>query len=137
LIFAPFLKVNLTAVGFGETVLILAIASLSLSAIGFTFAWRMNSVQGFHGIMNLLLMPMWLMSGAVFPATGAFGWMRWLMLANPLTYAMSALRVSMGESHAGSEIAPMWVCWVVMLGVLVAALVLAARAVAGTSRNAG
>ncbi len=52
----------------------------------------MSSTQGFHVIMNLFLIPMWFLSGAMFPADGAKGVMRWLMSVNPLTYGVSALR---------------------------------------------
>jgi len=75
------------------------LTALGLSALGFFLAWRMDSVQGFHAIMNLLLMPMWLMSGALFPAAGASPWLRWAMAANPLTYGMDALR---GALHSGA-----------------------------------
>jgi ABC-2 type transport system permease protein len=52
----------------------------------------MDSTQGFHAIMNLFLIPMWLLSGAVFPSSGAPGWLRAVMDVNPLTYGMSAVR---------------------------------------------
>jgi len=42
--------------------------------------------------MNLILIPIWLLSGAFFPATGAPAPLRWLMTLNPLTYGMAALR---------------------------------------------
>ena len=42
--------------------------------------------------MNLFLMPMWFLSGALFPPSGAFRALRWLMHVNPLTYGLSALR---------------------------------------------
>ena len=80
------------------------LSALGLSALGFLMAWRMDSVQGFHAVMNLLLMPMWLMSGALFPASGASPWLRWAMVANPLTYGMDALR---GALHSGAERAAM------------------------------
>ena len=66
--------------------------------MGFVLAWRMESTQGFHAIMNLLLMPLWLLSGAFFPIPAAAngGWvpmlMHWLMRLNPVTYAVAGLR---------------------------------------------
>lgn len=65
--------------------------ALSLTGMGFALAWPMDSIQGFHGIMNLLLMPMWLLSGALFPASGALPWVRVLMDANPLAYGLDLL----------------------------------------------
>jgi ABC-type polysaccharide/polyol phosphate export permease len=52
----------------------------------------MDSVQGFHAVMSLLLFPMWLLSGAFFPASGASPWLRAVMAANPLAYGLAALR---------------------------------------------
>lgn len=66
--------------------------ALSLTALGFALAWPMDSIQGFHGIMNLLLLPMWLLSGALFPASGASGWVKVIMEINPLTYGLDLLR---------------------------------------------
>ena len=79
------------ATGFIIAGVVLLIA-ISLTAIGFALAWPMESVQGFHGIMNLLLIPMWLLSGALFPASGASGWIRFIMQCNPLTYGLNLIR---------------------------------------------
>jgi ABC-2 type transport system permease protein len=83
---APSARAYLGAIG------IMALVSFGLTALGVFFAWRFDSVQGFHSVMNLLLIPMWLLSGAVFPPDKAAGWMRTVMWANPLTYGVSAIR---------------------------------------------
>ena len=70
----------------------LVLIAIGLSGLGFLIAWHLDSTQGFHAIMNLFLIPMWILSGALFPAYGAAGWVRWLMLINPLTYGVAALR---------------------------------------------
>ena len=51
-----------------------------------------DSSQAFHAIINLFLIPLWLLSGAMFPLSGASGWLRLLMQVNPLTYGVEALR---------------------------------------------
>lgn len=71
---------------------LLFLVSLGLTALGLVVAWKLDSAQGFHAVVNLFLIPMWLLSGALFPAGGASEWIRWLMRLNPLTYAMAALR---------------------------------------------
>ena len=71
---------------------ILALIGFGLTSMGVLLAWRFDSVQGFHGVMNLLLMPMWLLSGAVFPPDKAHAWIRWAMAVNPLTYGVAGLR---------------------------------------------
>ena len=65
--------------------------SFTLTGMGFVIAWKMESTAGFHAIMNLLLMPMWMVSGALFPLAEAHGWVKGIMWANPLTYAISLL----------------------------------------------
>lgn len=71
---------------------ILFLIAFALTGLGFSIAWQSESTQGFHAIMNLVLIPMWLLSGALFPITGASPWIRWVMKLNPLTYGMAALR---------------------------------------------
>jgi ABC-2 type transport system permease protein len=70
----------------------LALIGFGLTSMGVLLAWRFESVQGFHGIMNLLLMPMWLLSGAVFPPDKAHAWVKAAMLGNPLTYGVDGVR---------------------------------------------
>ena len=53
--------------------------AFTLTALSFCIAWLMESTQGFHAIMNLFLLPMWMLSGALFPASGAPGWLRAVM----------------------------------------------------------
>jgi ABC-type polysaccharide/polyol phosphate export permease len=66
---------------------------MGLTSLGFIIAWRMQSTQGFHAVMNFVLLPMWLLSGALFPPEGAAGWMQWLIRINPLTYGVNAVRL--------------------------------------------
>ena len=51
----------------------LLLMAFGVTCLGFFCAWWLNSVQGFHSIMNLVLMPMWLISGGVFPLDGSSG----------------------------------------------------------------
>jgi ABC-2 type transport system permease protein len=48
--------------------------------------------------MNMILMPMWLLSGSFFPVSGASPWLRVVMLANPMTWPTEALRQALGSS---------------------------------------
>jgi len=69
----------------------LVLIAAELTALGFIIAWPMNSTQGFHAVMSIFLMPMWLVSGAFFPG-GDSGWLYWLIRINPLTYGVAGLR---------------------------------------------
>lgn len=78
----------------------LFLVSFALAGLGSALAWRCATSQGYHALMNLLLMPLWLLSGALFPAEGARGWMRVLMAADPLAPMLSLLRAALGDAPA-------------------------------------
>jgi len=100
LIFAPFAGVHLDPVRLLLVGVVVFLVSFSLTALGFAIAWPMDSSQAFHGIVNLFLIPLWLVSGALFPLGGASGWIRVIMRLNPLTYGVEALR---GLLYPGTE----------------------------------
>jgi len=89
---APTVGISLGVVKIVLLVALLLLVGFGLTSLGFAIAWRMDSTQGFHAIMNVFLMPMWLLSGAFFPAQGVPGWLGWIIALNPVTYAMAALR---------------------------------------------
>ena len=86
------LGMPLTVLSFATVVGLILLIGVSLTCMGFILAWRMNSSQGFHAIMTVLLMPMWLLSGALFPLSGVPGWLHAVMVVNPLTYQLALLR---------------------------------------------
>ena len=92
MICAPFLGFRLDLMSVLTCAFVLLIVAFALTALSFCIAWRMDSTQGFHAVMTVLLMPLWLLSGAFFPAEGAPAWLAILMRINPLTYGMAALR---------------------------------------------
>ncbi len=96
LIAAPLLGVEVNVSGVLLASVALACAAAGVLNIGLLLAWRIDSVAGFHGVMNIILMPMWLLSGALFPVEGASGWMRVVMQANPLHWCHRAIAGSLG-----------------------------------------
>ncbi len=103
LLFSPWAGIHLDFMHWLVVLVIIFINAFSLSGLGFLIAWRFRSIQGFHAVMNLFLIPMWLLSGALFSSAGAFGWVRMLMTWNPLTYEMRALRLALTpELESGS-----------------------------------
>lgn len=91
-----------------EAIAALACASLGVTALGLALAWRINSVQGFHGVMNLVLMPMWLLAGTLFPIQGASVWLKPLMLADPLTWPSEALRHALTATPTAASLSTTW-----------------------------
>ena len=79
---------------------VLFLTGIGMAGLGFLFAWKIDSVQGFHGVMSVLLMPMWLLSGAFFPPNGS-RWLSWVVAVNPLSYGLAALRHVIGQGTVG------------------------------------
>jgi ABC-2 type transport system permease protein len=89
---APLAGIRLTPAVVGESCLVLLPLAFALTALSFCIAWRMESTQGFHAVMTVFLMPLWLLSGAPFPSFGAPLWLRAIIGANPVTYGLAAFR---------------------------------------------
>ena len=79
----------------------LFVVGFGLTGLGFLVAWPMESTQGFHAIMNVFLVPLWLMSGALFPATDPHSWVYWAVHINPVTYGVSAVRRALYAGDPG------------------------------------
>jgi ABC-2 type transport system permease protein len=93
-----------------------------LTSLGYLIAWPMDSTQGFHAVMSVFLMPMWLLSGAFFPVPEQ-GWLSWIMRANPLTYGLAGLRRLMNPGDAAALAAlPSWPVCIGVTAFMAAAL---------------
>jgi ABC-2 type transport system permease protein len=104
LVFAPFAKVHFDPLQILLVAAVVFLVSFALTALGFAIAWPMDSSQAFHAIVNLFLIPLWLVSGALFPISGASGWIGVIMKLNPLFYGVDALR---GLFYPGTETVPL------------------------------
>ena len=113
---APLAGITLTA----NTVLaaagVLAMLSVAMTSLGFAFAWKIDSTQGFHAVMNVILLPMWFLSGAFFPVAGAPIWLEWIMRLNPLTYGSAAMRhvLCFQSAGTGEDLPSLAVCLIVL-----------------------
>jgi len=134
---APLVGLHLSLAGLVLVLITLVTLSLALTALGYVIAWPMQSVQGFHAIMNLFLLPLWLLSGALFARETAKGWIQAIMSVNPLTYGLTALRqafVPGGEACPFCN--PAWVAGnLIMLAAGLALVVLAATMTQKTFRS--
>jgi ABC-2 type transport system permease protein len=100
LAFAPLAGVRIDPLELIPVAAAIFLISFTLTGLGFVIAWRMNSTAGFHAIMNLLLVPMWMVSGSLFPMSTAHGWVRAIMWVNPLTYSISLLNYTLRLPNA-------------------------------------
>ncbi len=74
------------------SVAVLFLTCLAVAGLGLNFAWRAESTASFHAVMNLVFLPMWLLSGAIIPFETAAGWFAAVMWINPLTWCTHAIR---------------------------------------------
>lgn len=114
----------------------LILIAAELTALGFVIAWPMNSTQGFHAVMSIFLMPMWLVSGAFFPG-GDSGWLFWLIRINPLTYGVAGLRRLLYEQSlpVTPELPSMLTCLSVTVIATITLILLSAKLVARASAD--
>jgi ABC-2 type transport system permease protein len=92
LVLAPMAGISPTPVSLIKSLAILGLLAVALTSTGFAFAWKIDSTQGYHAVMNVLLIPMWFLSGAFFPSSNSPAWLSWAMRLNPLTYGTAAFR---------------------------------------------
>lgn len=100
---------------------LLVVSSFALTSLGFVLAWRLDSTQGFHAVMSVLLFPMWLVSGAFFPATE--GILAAVIALNPLSYGVAGLRrlmyagldAAVQSSAVGPHAPSLTTCWIVTI----------------------
>jgi daunorubicin resistance ABC transporter membrane protein len=76
----------------------LVLSAVGLSALGFAVAWLIDNIQGYHAIQMTLLVPLWVVSGAMFPPAGGHPVFYALMVANPVAYAVAGVRAAL---HGG------------------------------------
>lgn len=88
----PWLGIHLDLYSWLGLAGVLFLNAFMMTGIGFLIAWRLESIQGFHAIMNLFLIPMWFLSGALFPESTAPVWMNWMMRINPMRYGLISIR---------------------------------------------
>jgi ABC-2 type transport system permease protein len=104
LVLAPFVGVALDVLTVVEVVVLVFVLSFGLSAMGVALASAMRSMQGFQVVMNFLMMPMFFLSGALFPLVGLPAWMTVLTRLNPASYGIDPIRrVLLGASGFPAE----------------------------------
>jgi ABC-type multidrug transport system permease subunit len=92
LLLAPLAGFSLGAMNWPLILVVLPLSAVGFTALGFAMAWWIDSTQGYHAIMMVALIPLWMLSGAMFPPAKAGGVVSALMAADPMTYTMSAVR---------------------------------------------
>ena len=73
----------------------LALAAIGVAGVSSALASFVGSPRAFHGLINLVLMPAWLLSGALFPLETASGWINATAFVNPVAWAHRATEAAL------------------------------------------
>lgn len=93
-------------VGFVLAILAMALSATAIVSACLTLAWWYNAKKGFGALMAAIFLPLWLLSGALFPIEGAEGWLRMAMRANPVHWCQTCLRSALELGGGG------WIYWI-------------------------
>jgi ABC-2 type transport system permease protein len=104
LLLGPLVGVWLSPLALLHLVGLLLLLAFTLSSVGVAVASRMRSMEGFQMVMNFLMLPLLLLSGAFFPLRGLPAWLAVLTHLDPAAYAVDALRrVALASAGAPPE----------------------------------
>ncbi len=92
LVFSPLIGINITIQKFFLIVPLMFFIAFTISGIGIIIAARMESFEGFNLIVNFVIMPMFLLSGAIFPISNLPQWLSMIVSINPLSYGVDIMR---------------------------------------------
>jgi ABC-2 type transport system permease protein len=92
LLFAPLIGLWLSPLAIAQLIVMMMVVAFALTALGVVIASKMTSFEGFGTISNFVVMPMYFLSGAIYPTSSAPDWLKPLMIINPLNYGVDALR---------------------------------------------
>jgi ABC-2 type transport system permease protein len=92
LVLTPLLGIHLTFMQFIEVAAVSVLVSFCITSMGILIAARLTSFDGFNIIMNFLVMPMFFLSGAMYPVSSMPPALRQLTHINPLTYGIDAFK---------------------------------------------
>lgn len=104
--------IQMTIPCFLLSTVIIVLTSLGLAGLGLMIASFTDSMEGFNLILSFIVLPMFLLSGALFPITGLPEWLQFAVYLNPLTYGVDALRFTILKS----SVLPLYINFIVLIG---------------------
>jgi ABC-2 type transport system permease protein len=111
----------LSVVGVLETAVLMVLISSIFVSLGLVIASFVNNIEGFQVLMNFLVLPMFFLSGALFPLTNAPVWLKALSLIDPLRYGVDGMRGAL----IGINTYPLYVDFAIIIGIAVAFILIA------------
>ncbi len=111
LVLAPLVGVQLTPGLIVMSIAVMFLIALAITGLGIVIAARMKEMEGFQMVVNFIIMPIFFLSGALFPLDRLPQWLAVLTRLDPLTYGVDLLRQVM----LGIGSLPPLVCLTVIL----------------------
>ncbi|CAM4542801.1 MULTISPECIES: ABC transporter permease [Myxococcus] len=100
LLLAPLAGVSAATLNVPLLLSVMVLSALALTGMGMSLAWWVRSSAGYHAVMSIVMLPMWVLSGAVFPLKGADTWLAWVMRLNPMRYSVEGVRRALHGAEA-------------------------------------
>ena len=97
--------------GFFLAILVMILTCATFTGFGLIIATKLGNLEGFMAIMNLIVFPIFLLSGALFPIQSMPSWLRYIMYIDPLTYGVDGLRGTL----IGVNAFPLWLDFTVLI----------------------
>jgi len=123
--------VHMTPVIFVASFLLMIPISVGLGGVGLLIAIFTDSMEGFNLIMSFIVLPMFLLSGALFPVTGLPSFLQVAVYLDPLTYGVDALR----QVILGYGALPLYVSTIVVVGFALLTITLSATLFSKKEQN--
>jgi ABC-type multidrug transport system permease subunit len=89
-----------------DLALLCVVTSLSFGSLGLLISSRVQTIEAASGLMNLVMMPMWIVSGVFFSAQRFPDALQPVIKALPLTAAIDALRANMLQGADLAQVSP-------------------------------
>src|SRR3989338_2758749 len=99
LLISPLLGMKITFAGFLAMVILIALLSLAITAMGLFIASFLTSLEGFNVIMNFIVLPMFFLSGALYPMNKLPEILKYFTYVNPLSYGVDAFKHILFENN--------------------------------------
>ena len=102
--------------GFFLAIVVMILTCAIFTGFGLIIAAKLGNLEGFMAIMNLIVFPIFFLSGALFPVQSMPSWLRYVMYFDPLTYGVDGLRGTL----IGVSAFPLWLDFTVLLVLCIA-----------------
>lgn len=104
LLLAPLAGVTAASLNLPLLAAVMVLSALALTGMGIALAWWVRSSAGYHAVMSIVLLPMWVLSGAMFPLNGAGPFLSWVMRLNPMRFSVEGVRRALFGAEASAAV---------------------------------